>query len=271
MLETIFSFFTTIVDSIGLILIVCTVLFFILKKTFSVIHQAFGRYGVYFFGSVGVPVHEISHFILCLVFRHKVNKIALYSPDEKSGTLGYVEHSYDRGSIYQLIGCFFIGIAPLVGGSLALHLVTDLLFSTNPISNLLAQHQDNLTNTSGFISLIDFSINLFYSLSGAMLVLITQQPIAFIIWLTVTGSIAINMFPSPADMKNSYAGVIALLAILFAVSLVANDHLSSFFSSISFAINIWLFYLLVACYIATLFTVLMLIPVISKKAWKALS
>jgi len=81
---------------------------------------------IYIFGIIGVPVHEFSHFIFCLLFGHKVNEVKLFSPNLQTGVLGYVTHSYNKKSIYQSIGQVFISIAPMIVGTFLISLLTKL-------------------------------------------------------------------------------------------------------------------------------------------------
>ena len=60
----------------------------------------------------GVMVHELGHVLFCLIFRHEILQVRLFSPD-KNGTLGYVNHRYDSKSYYQRLGNFFIGTGPI--------------------------------------------------------------------------------------------------------------------------------------------------------------
>ncbi|HHM8127009.1 TPA: hypothetical protein ACRMWJ_005769 [Pseudomonas aeruginosa] len=72
-------------------------------------------------GLIGAPVHELSHVLVCLLFRLKIRKIVLYSPDAIAGTLGYVNFRYNPTSIYQVLGTAMQGIAPLLaGGTIAI-------------------------------------------------------------------------------------------------------------------------------------------------------
>jgi hypothetical protein len=74
-------------------------------------------------GWIGVPVHELSHLVAAVVFRHRIVGWSLFDPDPTTGTLGYVRHAHTRPSVWQLAGNFFIGIAPLVGGAVVLGLL----------------------------------------------------------------------------------------------------------------------------------------------------
>ncbi len=69
------------------------------------------------FGWLGTAVHELGHAAMCVVFRHRVTELRLFDPTLKTGAIGYVEHEWDRGSLYQKIGNFFIGAAPLLLGA----------------------------------------------------------------------------------------------------------------------------------------------------------
>ena len=79
-----------------------------------------------FFGVIGVPVHELSHLIMCVVFGHKVDDFKLYTI-EHQGTLGYVSHRYNPRNTWHQIGRFFIGIAPLLMGILLIVVLSKYL------------------------------------------------------------------------------------------------------------------------------------------------
>lgn len=82
---------------------------------------------IFFKGWIGVPVHELGHALFCIIFRHKIIDIRLYRPNAEDGTLGYVNHTYNSKSIYQKIGIFFIGVGPILTGSLAIYVALYLL------------------------------------------------------------------------------------------------------------------------------------------------
>jgi hypothetical protein len=86
------------------------------------------------FGWLGTSVHELSHAIFCFIFGHKIVDIKLFSPDPETGTLGYVEHSYNRRNIYQMIGNFFIGVGPVILGSAVIYLLFYWLLGINPLN-----------------------------------------------------------------------------------------------------------------------------------------
>jgi hypothetical protein len=59
-------------------------------------------------GVVGVPIHELSHATFALIFGHKIKSIKLFQKPDENEVMGYVQHSYNQGSIYQQAGNFFI-------------------------------------------------------------------------------------------------------------------------------------------------------------------
>ena len=90
------------------------------KLTQRRLAERFGWRSVMWTGWLGTPVHELSHAAMCVLFRHKIDEIALFEPDEAAGRLGYVRHSFRHGNKFEELGNFFIGLAPLAGGSIVL-------------------------------------------------------------------------------------------------------------------------------------------------------
>ncbi|MGM0626499.1 MAG: hypothetical protein ACQES0_11500, partial [Bacteroidota bacterium] len=82
------------------------------------------------FGWLGTAVHEIGHAIFCLLFGHKITGMKLFSPDKHSGSMGYVNHSYNPKNLYHQIGNFFIGIGPVILGSALLYAMVWILTGT---------------------------------------------------------------------------------------------------------------------------------------------
>lgn len=172
----------------------------------------FGWRSVLVTGWLGVPLHEISHLVACLLFRHRVVAFSLLDPDTRSGTLGYVQHAYRRRSLYQVTGSFFIGIAPLVGGALVLLVALVLLLPSAmpplgppPGPGLGAQ----LLHTA--------------ALAGATLrgifTLAHVGSLAFWAFLLLALSVGSHLSPSRPDLQGAWPGLLMLLLALFVLNL----------------------------------------------------
>lgn len=100
-------------------------------ERFVQIHLAerFGWKSVLWTGWLGTPIHELSHAFFCKVFQHKIDEIQLFEPDLRTGRLGYVKHSFRKKNWYQEIGNVFIGVAPLIGGTIALIALLFIFYS----------------------------------------------------------------------------------------------------------------------------------------------
>lgn len=86
---------------------------------------------LYGFGWLGCTVHELSHAFFAVIFGHKITEIELFKPNNNGESLGHVTHSFNKKSIYQKIGNFFIGISPLIAGGIVLFLGTLFIYGFN--------------------------------------------------------------------------------------------------------------------------------------------
>ncbi|MFL0250755.1 hypothetical protein ACJDT4_10015 [Clostridium neuense] len=109
----------TVVETVyltGIIILIGFFLGVLRNSSIKNFQRSFGIRAVMVTAFIGVPVHELSHAIAALLFRHHINDIKLLQKPDGNGVLGYVNHSYNTRSVYQEIGNFFIGIAPIFGG-----------------------------------------------------------------------------------------------------------------------------------------------------------
>lgn len=142
--------------------------------------KIFGIQGYIYLTAPGVMIHEIGHAVFCLIFRHKIVEMKLFSPKE-DGTLGYVNHSYNPNSFYQRIGNFFIGTGPIWFGVAVLCLISWLLLP-------------NEMQISDF-----FSLNFWGRWQSY-------------IWLYLALTISSHITLSPPDLAGSVDGGIAIMA-----------------------------------------------------------
>lgn len=107
-------------------------LFFRLSGT-RVMNKTISRRIYKAFGLIGTPLHELSHLIMSLVFGHRIVSVDLFG---FRGT-AQVQHAYNSRSTYQLVGNFFIAIAPLIFSILTIKLLllTDLNMNVYLASN----------------------------------------------------------------------------------------------------------------------------------------
>ena len=142
--------------------------------------KIFGIQGYIYLTAPGVMIHEIGHAVFCLIFRHKIVEMKLFSPEE-DGTLGYVNHSYNPNSFYQRIGNFFIGTGPIWFGVAVLCLISWLLLPDE-------------MQISDF-----FSLNFWGRWQSY-------------IWLYLALTISSHITLSPPDLAGSVDGGIAIMA-----------------------------------------------------------
>ena len=175
-------------------------------------------------GWLGVPVHEISHLVAAFVFRHRIVGWSLFDPDPATGTLGYVRHAYRRRNPWQLVGSFFIGIAPLLGGAAVLALVLLWMVPPARLAALLAG--SGLTPAAAPAPDLAAAAHLVRGLGDLTSRLASEVWHARTPWLPLQlylcAAVAAHLAPSPRDLSGGLLG-----ALLFVVLLAAGAALAA--------------------------------------------
>lgn len=203
----------------GVLLAFGLVLYYLERRTFTVLSWAFGgKATAIATGWIGTTVHELSHVLMCLVFRHKVTEVSFFRPDTQSGVMGYVGHSWNRKSLYQNLGLLFIGVAPLLGGCAALIGLGYLLvpgFSSVVDQAALLPHLEGNERMGAYLSWLLVVIR---ETLGALFA--SEQLGRWELWvyLYVSASVSSHLAPSPADMRGGLPGVGLVLGLLLAVN-----------------------------------------------------
>lgn len=184
------------------LLILGTFTLSILQKLFIFnVTTIFGRNGIVITGVVGVTLHETSHFLMCMLFGVKVKSVKLFTPSSLA-QLGYVQYSYNRNSLIQSVGHFFIGYAPFILSFVFIWSITLYLLGIDLLIVTLTQGEGG-----------------FY-LWSELLHQIREQIFSGAIWLFCFISVFLHMMPSEADLRGARMGEGALLIIIILTLLV---------------------------------------------------
>lgn len=162
---------------------------------------------------IGVPIHELGHLIFCLIFGHRVSRVVLFDFDNQDGTLGYVTHSYNKKNIYQSIGNFFIGIAPIFFACFVIYLLGYFLIGLR----LPLWKQDIAPQTLREMGI--GLIPLFQDSAALLAKQIFNGSWYSLLFLYLSFAIGININLSTADLKHLLPGFTALVLLLFIFNL----------------------------------------------------
>ena len=171
-------------------------------------------------GALGTPIHELSHAAMCVVFRHKIHDIKLFQIGDEDGVLGYVTHSYNPKNIWAVIGNYFIGVAPIIGGSGVILLLISWLLPNayTEISSLLSGFADMQAGglSGGWLEGIG-AVCL-----GMIAALFSNVSAGFAFWFfyIVAMCIALHVTLSGADIKGALPALPILAGALLVINLV---------------------------------------------------
>lgn len=192
-------------------------------KSNRLLYLSFGEKGLLITGVVGTMVHELSHLVMALIFNHKIIKVELFRPFKykEDSVLGYVNHTYSTKSIYQQIGNFFIGIAPMIFGTLIIWILL-FIFSDSKVNELISSSDINI-----YLQYFqEFNILKIFQSLVFNTVMILKSILSFnfksIILIFLIYSISSHMTLSTLDLKGSFKGLIFTFFIIFLLTLLSN-------------------------------------------------
>jgi hypothetical protein len=169
----------------------------------------FPNFGLYFFGFIGVPVHEFCHALFCKLFFHEVKKVKWFDPKAKGGANGYVMHSFNPWNPYHRIGHFFIGMGPVL---LAPLILGGLFYFLVPSGRGLF-HADFLS--TGTIK--PMTLGLLHAIFRRS----TFSSPGFYVFLYLSLCITSQMELSKEDMKQAVLGIVPLVVLLALINAAA--------------------------------------------------
>ena len=197
--------------SLGPLVLFAVVIHWLERFTQRRLAERFGWKSVLWTGWLGTPVHELSHALMCHAFGHRVDEIVLFEPDPESGRLGYVRHSYKQKNWFEEMGNFFIGIAPLVGGCIAMVILLWLFYPTAVHAAIQSVNSDpDATMWSGTMSAV----------TGLLDEVVTLEHVAtirFWVFLYLILCVGSHMAPSASDYRGGLRGGLVLGVIVLAV------------------------------------------------------
>jgi hypothetical protein len=221
LLKVIISTFTQLIILLGPIVLLALFMSIVSRQNEKLSYLVLGQKGyLYLFGWLGTAVHEIGHAFFAILFGHKIDEIVLFSPDLVNGSLGHVRHSYNPNSIYQNIGNFFIGIGPVIFGSLILFLISSILFGFNLKNiNLTEFNSDSFSSISSFK---DIAANILDNISNYFRYLFSGPGTALwkiLLMIYLLYSIGSSITLSPSDIQGAFTGFLFFVFVLFAFNL----------------------------------------------------
>lgn len=181
------------------------------KKRNTWIRSTVGDNGIYATALIGVPVHELGHALMCLVFGHKVEEIRLVQFRSPDGTLGYVNHSFDPTNLFHRIGLFFIGIAPILMG---VAVISASLYLTLP---------DTFRRWTGAVTASVDAMDIPQAMMVLLVSLFSFENLSnplFYVFLVLAIAVASHMSLSQSDIAGARSGLIAMYVILVIFNLL---------------------------------------------------
>jgi len=225
--DLLFATFGQIITLFGTLIAFGSLMHFISRFTSHSLSRAFGTKGIYSVAWLGTPVHEFGHLLFCFIFAHKVMEVQFFKPDPLTGALGYVRHKWNSNNPWQVIGNFFIGIGPIVIGSVALFALFYLLIpdGSEVWRTILGQvYKVQLSDLLGsYIAILRDSL---FALLHTVFTASNITSWRFWVFLYISISIASSIRLSTSDLKHSLSGLGCVVLPLLIINLLGMANIT---------------------------------------------
>jgi len=202
-------------------LVLAFILYFLSETIRKQSQVLFGwKFWVYF-TAPGTILHELGHVVFAVLFGHKITELNLFGPDPVTGTLGYVSHAYNERNLYHRIGNFFIGIGPVILGSVVLFFSSRFLMGAALFNSLNGLSFD----TVGINSLESFRLLLTRIGERSLRVILSLARVEhlgrwqFYLFLYLVFAIGAHLKLSPEDLKGALDGFLILVGTVLLFNL----------------------------------------------------
>lgn len=227
-METIGNYLlSTLILSLELLFVLsllASIFSFLGKKNTFYIYNCFGMNGLVITGLIGTVVHEFSHMLFCLIFRHEIVEFSLFRPYKSrfDGVMGYVNHSCDRSSPYQMVGNFFIGIAPIIVGTGCMILFMRILLPEEfkATYQTFNQNMAYMSNINSIGDSLNIYINIVIAIIHNLNPFIGHSWPRYIVFIYIMYSITSHMDLSKEDIINSRAGLLVFIILTYLINLI---------------------------------------------------
>jgi len=157
----------------------------------------------------GVVIHELSHFIGCLITFTRVYRVHLFNPTGDS--LGFVEHEKTRNPVTNII----ISIAPLFGVTAVIWLLTKFLFPELYVffSSNVSGALNDFTTFQNFFNFTRDYFSQYWLYVKDLISIFDFSNFSTYLFIYLMLSLSSHAAPSKEDLKHNYAGLAGLIVI----------------------------------------------------------
>lgn len=153
-------------------------------------------------GYIGVPIHELAHALVCVVFGMRITKVSFFRHNSETGAMGQVSFRYSPYSMGHALGLALQGVAPMLAGAAIVYLVLGI--------------QTDLPGGAGQDVFQWISGSAVWTVTAAR-TLATESLLGTLLVLLVL-SVSMHCIPSRADILTGLRGLAVLTALGAAVA-----------------------------------------------------
>jgi len=179
--------------------------------------NTFGFRSLYILAWLGTPIHELSHYLACKIGRHEVKEFKPFKPDPKTGSLGYVRHSYRQDKLYQrVVGNAIVSIAPFFGGATIIFMLT-YFFYPQLIPDTKSTFSSRFFEIENWGNLYDYLQAWVLTLKHFLIQITNPEHLSdwkFALYVYAMISISAHLSPSRSDFNGFWGPAIFILLLV---------------------------------------------------------